>query len=443
MEDELLIEANVKGARFRWAALIFLGVLQLSLSSTIYADDAVVLPKGFSRLFLDTQFYLPFDKKYNQDGNPEPLGADLSTSLNSRVFTALAPLNPFVGGNASLGNSQVDMKRDAQFMLFQPAYGVTDKFTVGINIPYYHIRNIVNARVDSSASSGANVGKNAAKLCGAAICPLSIPGTQRMTTNDVQNLIGGGLDVNGDGVIDVAGLGFKRVETWDYDGVGDVEIGGRYQYFSAEYFRAAFTGGVRLPTGRKDDPDNLVDVGIGAGTYALLFQFNQDFMFQPDGLAKRLGFPGPGTFLLNWTVRYDLNLPDKENLRVCSVNAPACTARDNGVRRDLGDNLEVEISPKVGILTDGLILSGLYRYGHHFKDHYTGNQRLDYGALSIESERSEHIYVISLSYTTIPLVMAKKFPFPMSAAISYRDRFAGDNNAVKSQYIGFTVQTFF
>ena len=39
-------------------------------------DDAVVLPKGYSRLFFDAEFYIPFEKRYDSNGNVEALGAD-------------------------------------------------------------------------------------------------------------------------------------------------------------------------------------------------------------------------------------------------------------------------------------------------------------------------------------------------------------------------------
>ena len=81
---------------------------------------------------------------------------------------------------------------------------------------------------------------------------------------------------------------------FEFEDFEDLEIGGRWQYFRNETWKLAFTGGVRLPTGRKDDPENLGDVGFGTGAYALLFRLNQDLtLFQEEGPLKRfttLGF---------------------------------------------------------------------------------------------------------------------------------------------------------
>src|SRR2546422_8012756 len=73
-------------------------------------DDAVVLPKGYSRLFFDSEFYIPFEKRYVSIGNVEALGADLNTNLNSSVFPALAGFGP----GATLGQSVVSYKRYLQ-----------------------------------------------------------------------------------------------------------------------------------------------------------------------------------------------------------------------------------------------------------------------------------------------------------------------------------------
>jgi len=200
-------------------------------------DDAVVLPKGYSRLFFDAEFYIPFEKRYDSNGNVEALGADFNTNLNSSVFPALAGFGP----GATLGQSVVSYKRYLQQYLLQPAYGLTDRLTIGANIPYVSIKNDIGASLDTS---GATVGKSPFSPFPSMLAPCSapgcatggpIPGTTPLTTNDVQNLL--------------ASQGFKPIKTWENSGFGDVEVGGRYQYYRSEFFRSAFTGGVRFPTG--------------------------------------------------------------------------------------------------------------------------------------------------------------------------------------------------
>jgi len=399
-------------------------LLVLTLSGTAYADDASVLPKGTWRFYIENQLYLPIKERFNKDGHAEDVAKDFNVDLNSSVFADLALVEAaffLPPGTGSLGNSVVSFKWDIKQLYLSPAYGLTDRLSVGIIVPYLWQKNAVSANLDAStATLGINPGVPGN------IAPLGFPGTSPPTTDDIQNLL--------------VTQGFERIETWSEEGLGDIELGGRYQYFNSDPFLLAFTGGVRFPTGKVDDPDNLVDRGFGDGVYALLFRFQQDYIRQRSGITSQLGIPEPGSFLLNTTFRYDLLLPDQETLRVCDVHNPTCPDKDD-VRRNLGDVVEAEVSGSVGLFK-GLFFSPLYKYGHKFKDHYSGDKSLDYGALADETRYNEHILKATLSYSTLPLFLEKRFPVPFIASVTYRDRFAGDNNLFKSRYIGLVLQAY-
>lgn len=409
----------------KWTALFGAVLLSQSLVSAAFADDAAVLPKGSWIFPVDSEFSLPIEKRFDHDGHVEDAAKDFNTPLDSNVFSGLTLLEGAFGlppGSASFGQSVVSFKWDIKRVTFSPAYGLTDRLSIGIVMPYSWKTNRVDARLDpSTATIGINPGVPGG------LAPLVVPGTRPPTTEDIQNLL--------------VSQGFKKVETWSDNGIGDIEAGGRYQYFKSDAWRLAFTGGIRLPTGQVDDPDNLVDQGFGNGAYALLFRLNQDFIRQPEGITKKLGIPDPGAFMLNTTFRYDLYLPDKQELRVCSIHEPLCPVKDN-VDRNLGDIMEAEISGAVGLPLKGSSFSALYKIGHSTKDHYSGNKGLDYGSLAIETNPTEQVYALGLTYSTLPLFLEKKFPFPLTASVSFRDRFAGTNNLLKSQFIGFTVAAY-
>lgn len=400
-------------------------VLLISFCVTTHADDAAVLPENTWRLDLQSIFYNPITKRFNSHGNTEDIAKDFNVELDSGVLPDLSLVEAGFGltaGSASLGKSAVSFKWDIKQVTFQPAYGLTDKLSIGMNIPYSWQKNSVNASLDaSSATIGINPGVPGG------LAPLGYPGTSAPTAEDIQNLL--------------ASKGFKRVQTWSGEGVGDVEVGARYQYYKSDAWRLAFTGGLRFPTGRVDDPDNLVDRGFGTGAYAVLFRFHQDYVVQKPGVTSGLGIPDPGSFFVNTTLRYDHYLPDKQRLRVCSIHNPICSDNDN-VDRKLGDVVEGEISASIGILK-GLYLTPLYKYGRGFKDHYSGNKGFAYGDLATETDYTEQIFKISLSYSTLPLYIAKQFPFPANFSLSYRDRFAGTNNLYSSQFVGLEMYVVF
>jgi hypothetical protein len=397
------------------------------------ADDAEVLPQGRFRVAAESYFYLPIDSRYGPDGDVEPLAKDYNRPLNSGAFRLLAGLDPFVG-RASLGDAVVDIEIDLIEVDLTLLYGLTDRLTVGVLLPYRYAHTSVQARLDSGPGSSANVGRNPrAGAPGPPLIPLAAGGIP-LTTEDVQRLLGPGLD-------GIPGLGFKRFESQTDQGIGDLEAGLRYQYLRTPDWRLAFTGGALFPTGTVDDPDNLVDYGFGTGAYALLFRLNNDYTVsnlwrgpQPPGI--------PGELVLNGTFRYDLVLPDSQTKRVPDdVNNPL-TANREEVDRDLGDKFEFEISGRYA-LPHGFSLTGLYRYGFKLEDQISGNRGFAYKSLEDETARTEHIYIFEVTYSTIGLYRNKAFPVPLNARLGYRNRFAGSNNALRSQYIEFTLQVFF
>jgi hypothetical protein len=392
-----------------------------------YADDAAVLPKGVSRVRLESKFYLPITERFNPDGDVEAIAVDANASLNSGVFPGLRQLEAFFRlppGSATLGDSVVSYDFDLVHSEFLFQYGLTDRFNIGILVPYLWITNHVGARLDPST---ATVGKS--PRLGQLVPLGATPDAVSLTTDDVQDILGRGLDINADGRVDVSGFGLRRVQTWSDHGLGDIDAGFRYQYFKTDQWRLAVTDGVRFPTGQVDDPDNLVDLAFGKGAYGLFFHFNQDYT-------------GIDNLLLNSTFRYLLVLPDRKVRRIpASVNQPV-TATKLKVDRDLGDEIEFEASA-VYSLFKGMSVSALYQYGFKLKDQVSGPEGLSFKALEDETDWTSHIVIGGLSYTTIPLYREKKFPWPMTASVLYRNRFAGSNNILKSHYISLLLAVFF
>jgi hypothetical protein len=433
----------------RWTIRVNLLVLLLGQWPFLiaHADDAIVLPRGVSRVSIASNFYLPTNKRYNPEGKVEDVATDFNRSLDSNVLLALAPLNALVGGTASLGDTDVSAEYDITIMYFDVAYGITDRLSAGVRLPYWWLTNTVRGELNSGPGSSANVGLNPFfdRAGQPPLVPLARGGVP-LTTEDVRQLLGSGLP-------GIPGFGYKRFDSFSDHGLGDLEAGFRYQYLRTDAWLLAFTGGARFPTGRVDDPDNLTDYEFGSGAYALLFRLNTDYAISSlwkgtqDGAAEEaLGgrAPGtaPGTVILNSTIRYDLVLPDHQVKRVPdNVNVPI-TANKENVSRDLGDIIELEVAAKYNFLT-GLTFSSLYKYGFKLKDHVTGKKGFAYSSLEDETDYTEQVFIVGIAYSTFPLYLQKKFPLPLTTSLSYRNRFAGSNNVFKSQYIGLGLEVLF
>jgi len=431
--------------------MLVVGCLAFISVSVAYADDAYVLPKGRTSVAVENKFFFPIEERFGPNGKAEPLASAFDNrALDSSVFSSLAPLNALVGGRASIGDANVHFTYHYDILSLTAAYGVTDRLTVGLDVPYYWVSNDVKAELNSAPGSSANVGLRTGPGVGpcalpAPVLPLACPNTRRFTTQDVQQILGPGLS-------GIPGLGFKPVKDFTADGLGDITVGAKYQYLRTEDWRLAVGGGVRFPTGRPDDPDDLSDIFWSTGAYALLARFHNDFvlsnLWQPTPTPP--GFPITRTndVILDFTFRYDWVLPDDVTIRTGPENSlPTSRAR---VTRDLGDRFEFEVSGRY-IIWSPLVISALYRYGFKLEDRVSGPPGFPQNFAEKDTNSTEQLYIIELAYSTVPAYMQGRFPIPMNAWVSYRDRFAGSGPAnlgspsqvLKSRYISVGLQVVF
>jgi hypothetical protein len=389
----------------------------LAPTDLVTADDATVLPKGVFSARLDSQFYFPIKKQFDNTGDPEDIAEDLNTRLDSSVFPSLSLVEAGFGlppGSASLGDTDVEYKYKLQIFDFYLYYGLTDRLTIGGKFPYWNFKNEVDTSLDTT---NATVGLNPGVPGG--IAPLAFPGTTPATEDDIQNLLG-------------SEYGYKKVEDWNRHGFSDLELGYRYQYYKSDNLRLAFTNTVLVPTGKTDDPDSLVDFPFGTGAWGVAFSASNDYL----GL-KKYGLEFDATF------RYLYYFPDTVYTRVPeNVDLPIAPPENKErVDRKIGDVFRMDLEGRYEFI-EGWTFSLFYRYLQKARNQISGDRGLAYETLQKETNEKEQQYRIGLSYSTIPLFQKKEFPVPMSVKLYYRKRFAAEN-LLKSQYIGVDAIIYF
>jgi hypothetical protein len=399
--------------------MLMLVLVLLYAVHTVAADDALVLPQGRWYVSAEARFSLPITRRFTPEGGTEDLATDFNRELNSTVFPDVRLVEAafrLPEGSATFGRSVVAFEQHIQIYTMRAAYGLTDRLSVGVRVPYWTQENQVQAALDSRT---ATVGFNPAVPGG--IAPLGVPGTRPPTTEDIQAF--------------VERLGFRRVETWSDASFGDSFAGLKYQYFQSEHWRLAATGRVRFPTGRWDDPNNLVDFPTGFDAWGLALELHQDVVWQRPGLTRQLGVLTTGEFVLNTRFQYEALFPDTKPFRVCPIHQPICPHFDPQVHRDLGDLVEAEIAGTVGLLP-GLTLRPMYTYTHKFQDQFRGERGFDYGQLQAQTATDFHTLELRLAYHTGLLVAQQRFPVPLSLEVRYMDRIAGTNNRLVIRTLG-------
>ena len=408
------------------AALLLVLGCAWGLPSLCFGEGAGVLPKGVGTFTPTYYHYFDITERFDPNGKKEDLAVNFNGELDSTVFPLLAPLDNFVPGNASIG--ELDTKFTLRYRWFDNdlLYGVTDKLTFKVSIPISYSENRVKAKLRSKS---ANVGKNAAFACGQPICPLGVPGTVPLSDEDAQDLIGGGIDVNGDGNVDIPGFGYERFESWKQWGINDISATAKFQYFNNKAWLHAITGGFRAPTGRINNPNSLTALGFGDHTWDLLFRHHTTYL-------------GIENLNLNILLSYDVQLPDKTRRRVISDANEPITANTEKVRRNLGDIFGTEVG--VGYaFTPEWGLGARYVYNHKFRDSVDGDKGFNYSALEDETAWQSHMIIGALTFSTVNLYFDKKFPLPFDFTVAYRNRLYGTNNVTVSEYVSFALTLYF
>ena len=373
------------------------------------ADDAAVLPAGVSRIYWDFYHYQTTRQRYNADGEREDLAFPFTdAALDSSVIESLQPLDALVG-SASLGNVSVDFEYEIDVLDIGFAYGLTDRLSIGFHLPYYWITNHVDTGLDSSS---ANVGLNPAT--GECCIPIGLGGTP-LDQDDVQQLI-------------VDEYGFSRIDTWDRDGIADLEFGGKYQWFLERDSALAITGGVRLATGYEDDADKLDDVAWSYGHDALLLRLHYDFLLSNawQEIPARLHDlnPDAGELLLNLTFRLDYLLPDRRTMRFGDSPSQIFSNDRERVERDMGEIYSFETTLAYQV-TDAWACALTYTYTTKSKDDIDGDRGFNYASLEADTDFSHHIYIIEANYSTLAAYRRQQSAVPLRFSIAYRDRFRG------------------
>ena len=381
-----------------------------ALTACAQADDARVLPQAVSQAFWDFYRYHETTQRYNASGKREDLAHPFTNAaLDSSVLDSLAPLDAFVG-KATIGDVAVDYRYDIDVLDLGYSYGLTEALSIGFHLPYYWISNHVDTELDASS---ANVGLDPAS--GECCIPV-FAGGQVLAIDDVQDLV-------------QSEYGFNRIDSWQREGIGDIELGAKYRFYLRQHSALAMTGGLRVPTGYEDDADKLNDVAWSYGTYALLLRLHYDYLL--NGLwsagSSRLhqAVAAPGDLVFNLTLRYDYMLPDDKIMRIGDTPEQVLTRNRERVDRELGDIYNIELSTRYHV-SNALAVTLTWTYGAKFKDDIDGDRGFNYSSLEADTDSRQQIVILSANYSTLAAYQRQQSALPMELSLAYRERFDGE-----------------
>jgi len=372
-------------------------------------EDTRVMPRGVRRLSL-RMVTSDIKAKTSPSGDRMELSKPLNKDLKFKDVVKSED-NPtkrnltkgFLGyadydANQSVG--AFDGKVRTRVSVFAPilTYGLTDVVTVAAAMPIFNMATSVglgfkgNATGQDFVDTLAN-GYNNQRT--------SAVDASEKFANAVQRL-NDKLDRNG----------YRRLENWQETGPGDLTVLAKWRSFESTYFQSAIQGGVVAPTGRVDDPDNLIDKGFGDGQWDI---------FQTVGFDQPIGETG---LLVNEFVRYTWQLPGERTVRLQTEEETIEVEKTNA-RFKLGDKIDAGTSLQYG--SDIGLTSGVgYNFFHKGEDFYD----VDAAArdkLERDTLEQSHQLEVEIGYSAVPAYRRKQVPVPFETKFNYKYQLASRN----------------
>jgi hypothetical protein len=392
------------------------------LSSSLKADDAGVLPEGVWRVQMISAFSF-IEDRFDSTGTSTSLGSDYSQTISTPFLAALKPqvselmktmkaVNPSINENLDIANIGMDIESVVYSNRFALEYGLTKRLSVGIILPIVYADVSVNATSEATEEFEATL----------AAAPDALkPALMAMRAQTSLEAIDQSLRSD---------LGYSAgLDKWSGTGIGDLELGAKYNYYRSHPFMMTLKGGLRVPTGRTDDPDHLFDMAFGDGQFDLGFFHYTDYR-----IRKNLD--------LTWEAGYTAQLPHSSTYRIPVIDGVDISPIREELDRDPGDivetGLELAYDPFRTMLT-----SVKYRFRHKFEDSFSGGSSgINLSSLETDTDQQIHEAIFRVGFTTIPLVRAKEMRLPMELSMFYRYPFAGQNNAAV-QTAGLQLKSYF
>lgn len=354
------------------------------ISSIAMAENANTLPYGKFRARMKPVYTFEFGSKFDETGNAVSLVKDLEVTLDADRAAKINPQLAFAMaafGIDNLGAFDPSLKISSLILGTALEYGLTDRLTLGLIAPIVSANSTYQLQFHPSEVAKAN--------------PLfaQIDFAKAAEELAIAN-------------------GYQKPGNWEAFGLGDVEVGLKYSLLKNEQISLALKSGVRLPTGRVDNPDHLTDLAFGDGQTDL-------------GTTLLVDYTGLQNMLINGLLKYTAQLPDKQLLRLPKPEE-LFAAQKEELKRNLGDIIDASVYAQYTFLT---LFNVNASYAYSFKQKDTYQSALHVDRLVQNSDLRRHTADVGLGFSTIPWVRQETFGLPMELGMNFQLPVAGKNIA--------------
>jgi hypothetical protein len=309
---------------------------------------------------------------------------------------SLQAKNPDLSFDSSAGDAtgSVAVRVTASIPAF--AYGVTDRWTVGIGVPIIYSNLSVATGYVASPQTTALAKSLAAKDPAAAL----------KVTRLLQNVV----------QYNAALYHYDPIVDQEKTQMGDVNLVSKYLLVKEEAYAVAVANTIVLPTGQRANINKVVDVASGDGDYKLGVTGITDWYVLPK-------------VTLTGAVSYLAQLPQQISSRIpISETETMSPDIDPSVYQDLGDIMRLTLGVRYAVTTEWSFLSA-YNYQYKMPDVYRGAAftRDRYALLEERTEQTMQSAQVGISYNTIAMYRRQQFAAPLEASLNYISVYDGRN----------------
>lgn len=408
----------------RTTFFIFINFLAFTVSNFVQLNFAHavadfgnpgVLPVGRYQVTLRMGQVSEIQDKFNNDGtlqSPSRMNKRMDNKflMKQPEFRAFAKMmkqhmlpNVDIEKEADMG--AVEFRGHASVGYFAPqiARGMTQNWSVGIAIP------VVRYEADIEAY---NTGVNTLKpIIGAAFDPSESQELSKSQSKQIKSMDSGPKAVMAD---KLSSSRYKSISLRDEQFMGDIVLGSSLRLYDSKKVDFYLLHQLTLPTGPKDDPDDMLDLNIFGKTQLQTILFtNYDVLSWLE-----LGFGVSYT----WGIEDDIV---KRVPKTTGDDIPEYSSRQT-VNKDPGDAVGAQLYSNVK-LSDYYHVGAGYEMGRKQSDSYSGSRNDRYDLLERNTNTQFGIAKFKATYSAVNGFMRGVEKIPYSVTYAFADHVYGKN----------------
>jgi len=379
---------------------------------------AALLPKGRYQAVVRFGDVSHIQQKYSSSGElqgPERMNKRFSNEFlrkipdAKRLIHLMNSQNPrkAEGDALDMGELMVQGKAKVDYIAPQLARGMTSKWTLGMAIP------VVNYKSDvTTANGGVN---NAAELLNEYADDRNLGLISEGIKPALVKAVKQGPSQATSVIMNSSDYHYREISPRNEQFMGDVIVGSVYQIYTSPKWDLYLTNELTLPTGPKQDPDDLLSLPIFGKTALKNTLYNN--------------FPVNYWLTFGLGLSYTWNIPDQMTKRVPRYDGdflPPDSTKEN-LDRDPGDSVGFQLA-SIFKLTDYFDLGAGYEMEFRGKDRYSGGKGTSRYDLLENNTGQEAQYVkLKLTYSTVTSYFNGTSKIPYQVTYAFADMVGGVN----------------